>query len=478
MFKIITPFVNTETERLNKFITDKKVSKEDIIKEYIDRFNPSIYQEGVDYYFKKNEIVNRNIYKYENDGQKVIDEEATNNKMASGWHKLLVDQKVGYLTGNPVTFNSKSDDDSTVESINEVLGDQFNDVLPELAKCAANKGREWLHPFIDGNGEFDYMIVHAQEGIPIYDNTKRKDLIGFIRIYELDDGTKKVELWDDQKVTYYEYVNGDLALDMSYEENPQSHFKFGDKGYGWGYTPFIEFMNNEERVSDLVFIKDYIDTYDLLTADTSNTLEEVQQFLYVIKGYEGTDIAQAVTNLKRFKGVAVDGDGSGVDIKQGEMPIASMDSFLDRIGDNIINFGMGVDVDADKLGNAPSGVALKFLYSFLDMKANMTERKFTRAIQIFLWFVCEYLSIAENKTIDYKDITITFDKTVISNDVEQVDMAQKSKGIISDETNLENHPFVRDVQVEKERMKKEREGRENEVDLDDDLEEDDNGTAE
>lgn len=231
-----------------------------------------------------------------------------------------------------------------------MLGDSFNDVMPELVKNAANKGREWLHPYIDENGEFDYMIVPAEEGIPIYDNTKRKDLIGFIRMYELDDETVKIELWDDQRVTYYEYHNGRLVLDMSYEENPASHFQFGNKGYGWGYPPFVEFANNEERVSDLTFIKDYVDVYDLLTADASNTLEDIQQFLYVIKGYSDTDIGQAVTNLKRFKGVAVDGDG-GVDIKQGEMPMQSLDSFLNRIEDNIYSFGMAVDTTADKFGS-------------------------------------------------------------------------------------------------------------------------------
>ncbi|MGM8212625.1 phage portal protein [Virgibacillus sp. W0430] len=431
------------------------MSKTEIIKEYIEKHNPSIYQEGVDYYFKKNDIMNRKIYKYTNDGQKVIDHEATNNKMASGWHKLLVDQKTAYLVGEPITFNSKNDDDSVVESINEMLGDQFNDIMPELTKCASNKGREWLHPFIDENGEFDYMIVHAQEGIPIYDNTKRKDLIGFIRVYSLDDGTEKVELWDDQFVTYYEYHNGQLVRDVNYEENPASHFKYADQGYGWGYTPFIEFMNNEERVSDLLFIKDYIDVYDLLVADGANTLEDIQQLLYVLKGYDGTDMEEAITNLKRFKGVAVDGENGGLDIVQGEMPINSLDSFLDRVGTNIYNFGLGLDLDTDKFGNSPSGVALKFLYSNLDMKASITERKFTRAIQIFLWFVCEYLSISQNKDIDHKDITITFNKSMITNEYEKVQMAQQSMGIVSQETILENHPFVRDVEVEKQRLEKE-----------------------
>lgn len=444
-----------ETERLRKHIDLNKMSKEDIIQEYINRHDTKEMLEGVKYYFKKNDIKNRVIYKYDNMGNKEIDEDAINNRLASGWHKLLVDQKVGYLTGEPVTFNSKEENPEVVDSINDILGEDFNDILPELVKNASNKGREWLHVYIDEKGDFDYIIVPAQEGIPIYDNTKRKDLVAFIRWYRLDDGTEKVEFWDDQTVTYYEYTGGGLVLDMSYEVNPSSHFYWEGQGYGWDYVPFIEFANNQERVSDLWFIKDYIDAYDNLTSDSTNTLEEIQDIFYILKGYDDTNLADFSANVRRYKAIKVSEDG-GVDTIQAEMPINSLETFLNTLKENIYSFGMGVDINPDKLGNSPSGVSLRFLYSFLDMKASMTERKFTKAIQALVWFICEYLSIYENKVIDYKDITITFNKSVVSNEREKADIAQQSKGIISDETILENHPWVKDVQTEKERMEEQK----------------------
>jgi len=447
----IAPFVNMETERFRHHIDTSKMSKEQMIQEYINRHDTREMLEGVKYYFKKNDIKNRVIYKYDNKGNKEVDSDALNNRLASGWHKLLVDQKVGYLTGKPVTFNTKEEDPEVVDLINNILGDDFNDDLPELVKNASNKGREWLHVYVDEKGDFDYIIVPAQEGIPIYDNTKRKDLIAFIRWYRLDDGTQKVEFWDDETVTYYEYVSGGLVLDMSYDEPEQSHFYWGGEGYGWNKVPFIEFANNQERISDLWFIKDYIDAYDNLTSDTTNTLEEIQDIFYILKGYDDTNLSDFSANIRRYKAVKVSEDG-GIDTVQAEMPIDSLKTFFDTLEDNIYSFGMGVDINPDKLGNSPSGVALKFLYSFLDMKASMTERKFTRSIQALIWFVCEYLSIYENKVIDYKDITITFNKSVISNEKENADIAQQSKGIISDETIIENHPWVKDVQTERERL--------------------------
>jgi len=473
---MISPFTNQETDRLNKLIEESKKGTTDFIREYISKHNASKYQEGVDYYFKKNDIMKRNIYAYDAEGNKHIDMDATNNKAASGWHKLLVDQKVSYLTGEPVTLNSEDDDDAT-DSINEVLGHKFNDMLPTLVKNASNKGVEWLHPYVDEQGNFDYIIIPAQEGIPIYENTKRNDLIGFIRKYklDLDEEIEKVELWDAETVTYYEYVNGQLYPDYSFgDEHVQSHFYYKNDGYGWGSVPFVAFDNNDERVSDLTFTKDYIDIYDNLFADTANTLEDIQQILYEIRGYEGTSASEALANIKRYKVVLVDGEKSGVDMKQGEMPMSSMDSYLDRLSKNLYTFGGGVDFDTDKFGNSPSGVALQFLFSNLDMRASVAERKFTRAIQEFLWFVCEYLSIAENKEIDYKEITITFNKTIVSNQLEKVTMAQQSMGIVSKETLLENHPFVTDVEAEKQQLEDEQEQY---VMLDDEGEEDEQETT-
>lgn len=461
------PSEPTLTEELIQHIENNRPLDKDILKQYIDEFNPQPFQEGEDYYFKKNAITNRNIYKYTNDGQKVIDQDATNNKLASGWHKLLVDQKVGYLVGDPITIGYQEDTDIT--PLLELLGDDFDDVIPELVKRASNKGKEWLHPYIDPEGNFDYLVVPAQEYIPIYDNTKRKNQIAGIRLIPLDhDDIVKVEYWTDELVYYYEIIRGQIYLDASVEVNPQSHFEYGEQGYGWGKVPFIEFKNNEEGKSDLTFYKDFIDMYDWLMSDSANTLEDVQQFLYEIRGYEGTDMEHAVTNLKRHKGVAVSEDG-GVNIIQGDVPMDSINSYLDRLKDDIFQFSQGVDVGTDKFGQSPSGIALKFLFSNLDMKANVLERKFTKALKKFFWFVCEYADITGIGEYDNQKLTFTFNKSMLMNDAEQVDIAQKSVGVISKETIMSNHPWVTDVEAEKERLEEETP----DIDLDQPLGEDD-----
>lgn len=448
------PSTPTHTEELIKHMQDTSPKLTEIIKELLEAHSLKVskYQEGVKYYFGKGDITKREIQIYNEAGQKQTDQDATNNKLASGWHKLLVDQKTSYLVGDPVTVSSKSG--KNIDLILDVLGEDFEDALPELVKNASNKGREWLHPFIDEESNFDMMIIPAEEGIPIYDHSKRKNLIGFIRFYSLDDSALKIELWDKENVTYFEQIDGEIVLDALQEVNPAPHYEIGEEGYGWGEVPFIEFANNEERVSDLTFYKQYVDAFDLLMSDVTNTLEDIQSFIYVLKGYEGQSLKEFINDVKRYKVIRMsDEQGSGVDTLNAEVPVEATSSHLEKLIEGIYRFGQGVNLDTDKFGNAPSGIALKFLFSLLDMKASVLERKFSKSLEWLMWFVSKYLEISKKGTFDYKDLKFTFNKSILVNEMELVTMAQQSKGVISNETIVANHPWVTDVEAELERLK-------------------------
>jgi SPP1 family phage portal protein len=306
------------------------------------------------------------------------------------------------------------------------------------------------------------MIIPAEQFIPVYADNRGKNLSYGIRYYQtvvVDEETIKVELWDENQVHFYVQYNGEFIKDPSVEENPQSHFYYGSegkmKGYGWGKVPFIKFRNNEQEKGDLAYYKQLIDAFDKRVSDNQNSFDEIQELIYVLKGYDGTDLGEFTRNLKYYKVVKTDSEG-GVDTIQGEVPMTSIDSHLNRLRESIFTFGFGVDVSSDKFGNSPSGIALKFLYSLLDMKSNTLERKFRQGIQELLWFLCEYLSISGKGDFDYKAVDFTFKRSMMVNELEATQIASQSKGIISDKTILANHPWVTDLEQEMERLEEEK----------------------
>lgn len=448
-------FSTTHTDELIAFIEANRPAPTKVLQEIYDAFNTSKMEEGVRYYKGDSDINSKKIYKYIDD-VKVVDDEATNKRIVSGFHKILVDQKTAYLVGEPMVFGSRSDNKKHLELLHEVIGERWEDTIPELIKGASNKGLEWLHPFVNEEGEFDYMIISATQFIPIYDYSKRKRLATGIRFYPLSEDIVKFEVWTDEDVTYFEMINNEIVLDANVEVNPAPHFTDaeGVQGKSWGRVPFIKFANNEEELSDLHFYKSEIDAYDELVSDAQNTLSDMQSVIMALIGYEGEDLGGFLTNLRRYKAIKLEaGEGSDVKPITIDVPVDAYKMQSDLLKENIFAFGQGVNPSPDIIGNAPSGVALTNLYSLLDMKASILERKFALALREFMWFVGEYSSLANVGEFDYRDVTFTFNKLLLTNETEIIDMAQKSSGIISQATILENHPWVKDAAQEKERLK-------------------------
>lgn len=448
----------THTEELNEHINNNAPKATDEIKELYDNFDTSKMVEGVRYYNGESKITERTIFKYVDD-VKIADNDATNKKVVSGFHKILVDQKTAYLVGEPMVFGSRTDNHKQLELLTEMIGERWEDTIPELIKGASNKGLEWLHPFVNEDGAFDYMVIPAEQLIPIYDYSRRKLLIAAIRFYQLEEEVIKLEWWTNETVTYYEIINGQVYLDANAEVNPAPHFTDAEglQGKSWGKVPFIEFANNEERLSDLHFYKSEIDSYDELVSDAQNTLNDMQSVILALIGYEGEGLSEFVTNLRRYKAIKLEA-GEGHDVKPitVEVPVEAYKTQSDILKENIFMFGQGVNPSPDIIGNAPSGVALDNLYSLLDMKASILERKFSLALREFMWFIGEYCNQANRGEFDYRDVTFTFNKLILTNEKEIIDMAQQSMGIISQTTILENHPWVKNVEQELKRLKVEK----------------------
>lgn len=340
--------------------------------------------------------------------------------------------------------------------VNDFVNEDFDDVMNELLKNASNKGSEWLHPFVDEDGKFDFIRIPAEEVIAVYDTTKKRKLLYAIRYYDVknidDEYTRKVELYTDEQIFYYVMHDGALVLDFEYERNPESHFYLGNAGYGWGKVPLVEFKNNEEGVSDLVFYKDLIDQYNSNISNNANTFDEMQEIIYELINYSD-DLSEFVTNLRHYKAVAV-GEGGGFNMKTAEIPMDSSNSHLDRLEENIYRFGQGVNNNPDKVGNSPTNVAIKNLYSLLDLKANEAERKFRPALHAFFWFFTEYLRMTGQGEYDHTLLQMTFNRSRMTNELEEVQMGNQSTDL-SKETRLAHHPWVDDVEAEMKRIESE-----------------------
>lgn len=173
----------------------------------------------------------------------------------------------------------------------------------------------------------------------------------------------------------------------------------------------------------------------------------------MISGYGGETAGAIARKLKINKAVNVEGaERGGIEAKQVELPVSGRLEFLKMLRRDIFFFGMGVDTDTDKFGNAPSGVSLNFQYTLLDLKVEGIAAKLRKSIKQLFWFFTEDYNRKNHTAYDSSLIQVSLNKTMITNDVETVNIIQNSKGIVSDKTLIARHPFVTDINAELEEL--------------------------
>lgn len=384
------------------------------------------------------------------------------NRVPHNFHGLLVNQKASYMFTYPPTFDVG--DDNINELIANTLGDDFPLECLNLCVDASNCSRAWLHVWIDGeDNTFKYSTVDPKEVIPIYSGDLKKSLLSVVRTYTLtseEDGLEYdiFEYWDKESCTTFRKEHGKgidnlsnynnfVEFDINTLEEVNSSNTFE---HNFGVVPFIEFPNNNIGTDDLKNIKQLIDIYDKVFSGYVNDLEDIQEIIFVLTNYGGTDLKEFLHGLKKYK--TVDMQNSGGDDKSGlstlsiDIPVEAREKLLDRTRKLIFELGQGVDPNPENFGNS-SGVALEYLYSLLELKSGFTEVQFKPAFNKLIRLICGNLKVGR--------IVQTWTRNKIRNDKETSEIAKMSQGVISTKTLLKNHPWVDDVDLEEAQLKEE-----------------------
>jgi SPP1 family phage portal protein len=474
---------------ITMFVEPKDVNQ--FLRSIISRFEASKEREMMDagdkYYKSENiKITERKKLMYMRDAAGhdylIEDPYKANNKLAAGYYKILIDQKVQYSLGKEVTIttnNGKTD-------LLDVLGkEEFPKILRKIGKAASKKYIGWAQPYIE-NGKFMLAHIPSEQVVPVYNPENADELLYALRYYPVqvlnaqDEMTEvyRVEVWDSVQVTYYQQ-NPDTKAYAMYEfkdgsQNPRPHrkstLKYGDKiatqeAKSWDRVPLIPFYNNDENLYDLQPVKRHIDIYDVVESDFANNLEDIQDIYWILKGYNGTNIDTFLSEVRKYKTLKVDetGDAKAESI---DIPTEARETMLNRLNDDIFKFGRGFDPSKTGDGNI-TNIVIKSRYSALDLKASEFEGQCREFIDRVIWFLNKFFEITGGGE-QIADYDVTFNRSQIFNETEILAANASQQGAVSEDTRLSNHPWVDDIQEEKKKMEAEKPA----IVIPDDIEED------
>lgn len=453
----------------------------DIARAIVGRFRGSTVIEDMktaDRYFDgHNDAIEgkKRVY-YDRNGKEHDNPAASNARIKSNFLRVLVQQKQDYALAKTFVLKvldekgqeTKPEDSEYGKAWKDFCDDALFKACYALTGSAINHGAAWLYVWIDENGNFRIQEVPATSVFPIWDDRAHKELDRLVYNYT----TEKYESQEPTVKEYAEYWSDDeralFCVSDEWKEvtrdgaTPRAHMTNGEEGVSWERIPFVCLKATDDEKPLLKFVKEQIDSYDMLNSRSVDGLIDDLDPLLVMKGVSSqfTDIQESRELMKMTRTVVLDADGDAHFI-QAQTQTQAYTEKMEGLSRDIVKFGYGVDFEDARFGGNPNQLVIKSLYQNLDTYTDGLERHFQDFIDGLKYFFDKWWELTEKGASGegekYK-VLVKFDRSVMMNRNEQIDGIVKLAGLeISQRTLLEENPVVQDVELEMERLKKERE---------------------
>ena len=374
-----------------------ELTKEQVLSYARDKHNRrQLLTSLIDYY-----LGNQNIL------QKVsTDTSMPNNRIVSNFCAVVVDFYTTYLLGRPIQYKSSNPD--LLDKLRDIM--EYNDAHEtdmENNQAANIMGAGAEQVYIDEDGNFRFASVDYRDILFVYNNDVEKAIHSVIKYYKRSDNkeTYDVELWTKDEVIRFE-VNSSFAQIREVSRDPHV---FGD-------VPFVEYPNNNWKLSSFAKILTLQDAYNtLLSSEVDDYQSFVDSFLAIYNAASTTP--DEIARMKVDRVLLLDGDANAEWlVKRGD------NTHIDQLKKDIIadihKVASLPDLTDQHFASNASGVAIKYKMVGAENVAAKQERLFKKGIQRRVELLIRYLNFIENTNYDYRDVEITFNRNMIGADLE------------------------------------------------------------
>ncbi len=382
---------------------------------------------GQRYYDGKHDILEYRIYYVNKEGKLVEDFTKSNIRIPHPFFHEIAEQEVAYILSNGIQF--ETDNEELEKSLKPYFGDTFVGELKEVLIDTVVRGFGYIYWYRDAKGYT--CFAHADSlGIVEVKDGEGTDTVNdyIIRYYpvRVKDGKLaiRVEVWNKDMTWYYLQIGGALDLDPNVKINPCPHVLYR-AGTAYFYEecdriPFLRLDNNRKQLSGLHQIKPIIDDYDLMDCGLSNNLQDINEGIYVVRGFKGQDYDEMLMNVKARKVVGV-GDKGDLDIKTIDIPYEARMAKMAEDEKNIYRTALAFNPSQTGDGNI-TNIILKSRYTLLDMKSRKLIWNIKKFLRQLLQIVIDEINAREGTSYTTDDVTIIIDPVVPTDEKEDAEI--------------------------------------------------------
>lgn len=472
-------FVNSLTDRFKALIMQgakSQMSDQEFLEKEIARWKYSpqriIQIKGHLYYDNEHDILARRRTMIGDGGKLQVVENVPNNRLIDNQYAKMVNQKANYLLGKP--FVIEGDNRQYIELLQQVFNKSFMKTLKNGGKAALNSGIAWLHPYYTDNGAFSFRLFPGYEILPFWKDSEHTILDFAVRLYPVEsyEGTtltiiEKVEVYDLKGVHKFildgETLVPDVSMGNGLFDIPYVSIIDGEgmaTGMNWEKIPLIPLKYNEQEIPLIKKVKTLQDGINIMLSDFENNMQEdARNTILILKNYDGQDLGEFRRNLATYGAVKVRCSGDtngGVETLEITVNADNYKVILELFKKALIENAMGYDAKDDRLSGNPNQMNIQSMYSDIDLDANDMETELQASFEEILWFVNAHLFNTGQGDFAGENINIIFNRDMLMDEGAIISNIRNSEGILSNQTLVAQHPWIKDVEDEMQKIEEEK----------------------
>lgn len=376
----------------------------------------------------------------------------SNNRVVINHAQYISDLASGYLAGNAVSYSSDEEIAPLLDALS-VCDSATHDC--DLALDCSVYGRAF---------ELVYMSSDAE---PVPKLCKLDPCYAFV-VY--DDTVEHNEVFGvsyrpkcDSNNTVKGYAVSVFTKEMVMEYDTGAEFqKKGEeliKPNAFDEVQLNEFWNDQRCSSDFEGVISLIDAYNLLQSDRINDKEQFVDAILVlvntVLGDTEGEKSEAMRALKSNRLLEIPDGGSAAYLTR-QFNETDVEILRTALKEDIHKISKVPDMSDENFAGNVSGVAMKFKLLPFELRTKTKERFFREGLRRRLKLLSSIVELKGGVKINTDSITITFSRSLPTNDTELASMVATLSGIVSKETLLAQLPFVDDASQEAKKVDEEK----------------------
>ena len=388
-----------------------------------------------------------------------------NTRIANDLPGYIVRITSGYLVGQPVTYTDQEQQQAIDAVLDAYKRSNADSLDAELAVDAAVYGRGVVVCYANDQAQPRMAQLSPKAAFVVYDDTVEHAPMFGVHVVPVYNA---LGLQSEVMVTVYTaqaaiaYRGTGFAGLIAEGESP--HY--------FGGVPLVEVWNNAGERGDFENVLTMIDAYDELQSDRVNDKEQFVDSILVLQGVMGfappaqeedevngeggSGKRSFAEQLREDKALAIP-EGSDVKWLDHQLDESSVEVLRKSLLDDIHKYSMVPDLTDEHFASNASGVAMKYKLFGLEQLTKVKERWFAEGLRQRLRLMANFLDVRGGQKLDADNVTITFTRSLPSNELEIAQTVTTLQGLVPDEILLAQVPFVEDAGQAMEQLRKQKE---------------------